>query len=38
MKPYESVNYMMEDNLLTNDEIMIRDTVRDFVNRLSSIM
>lgn len=32
MKPYESLNYMHEDNLLTSDEIMIRDTVREFVS------
>lgn len=32
MKAYESLNYMEEDSLLTNDEIMIRDTVRDFVS------
>jgi glutaryl-CoA dehydrogenase len=32
MKAYESLNYMEEDNLLTSDEIMIRDTVRDFVS------
>src|SRR3954467_6140743 len=31
MKPYESLNYMDEDNLLTSDEIMIRNTVREFV-------
>jgi glutaryl-CoA dehydrogenase len=28
---YESLNYMEEDGLLTSDEIMIRNTVRDFV-------
>src|SRR3954467_9291013 len=32
MKPYESLNYMDEDNLLTSDEIMIRNTVREFVD------
>jgi len=32
MKAYESLNYMEEDSLLTSDEIMIRDTVRDFVS------
>lgn len=32
MKAYESLNYMLEDNLLTDDEIMIRNTVRDFVS------
>jgi len=32
MKAYESLNYMEEDNLLTRDEIMIRDTVREFVS------
>ena len=33
MKPYESLNYMQEDDLLTSDEIMIRDTVREFVSK-----
>lgn len=33
MKPYESLNYMEEDNLLTSDEIMMRDSVRDFVDK-----
>ena len=32
MKAYESLNYMEEDGLFTNDEIMIRDTVREFVS------
>ena len=32
MKPYESLNYLQEDNLLTSEEIMIRDTVREFVS------
>jgi glutaryl-CoA dehydrogenase len=32
MKAYESLNYMEEDSLLTRDEIMIRDTVREFVS------
>src|SRR4051812_9914894 len=32
MKAYESLNYMNEDSLLTSDEIMIRDTVREFVS------
>jgi glutaryl-CoA dehydrogenase len=32
MKSYESLNYMGEDNLLTGEEIMIRDTVREFVS------
>lgn len=31
MAAYESLNYMEEDNLLTSEEIEIRDTVRDFV-------
>lgn len=31
MAAYESTNYMGEDSLLTNEEIMIRDSVRDFV-------
>ena len=30
---YESLNYLEEDNLLTNDEIMIRDSVRDLVDK-----
>lgn len=33
MANYESLNYMDEDSLLTDDEIMIRNTVRDFVTR-----
>ncbi len=33
MTPYESLNYMDEDSLLTSEEIMIRDTVREFVDR-----
>lgn len=32
MKPYESLNYMDEDSLLTNEEIMIRDSVRELVD------
>ncbi len=31
MASYESLNYMQEDALLTSDEIMVRDSVRDFV-------
>ncbi len=31
--PYESLNYMSEDDLLTSEEIMMRDTVRDFVEK-----
>ena len=30
---YDSLNYMNTDNLLTDEEIMIRDTVRDFVTK-----
>jgi len=30
---YESLNYMNSDNLLTSEEIMIRDSVRDFVTK-----
>jgi glutaryl-CoA dehydrogenase len=30
---YESLNYMEEDGLFTSEEIMIRDTVRDFVEQ-----
>ena len=30
---YESLNYLEEDALLTSEEIMIRDTVRDFVDK-----
>src|ERR1700722_3210361 len=33
MAPYESLNYLEEDVLLTSEEIMIRDTVRDFVDK-----
>lgn len=33
MASYESLNYMMEDGLLTSEELMIRDTVRDFVDK-----
>jgi len=33
MQPYESLNYMDEDNLLTSEELMIRDSVRDFVDQ-----
>jgi glutaryl-CoA dehydrogenase len=29
---YESLNYMEEDSLLTSEELMIRDSVRDFVD------
>lgn len=32
MASYESLNYMEEDALLTSEEIMIRDTVRGFVD------
>jgi glutaryl-CoA dehydrogenase len=32
MKPYESLNYMDEDSLLTDEERMIRDSVREFVS------
>lgn len=32
MQAYESLNYMEEDSLLTNDEIMVRDSVREFVS------
>lgn len=32
MKAYESLNYMDEDSLLTDEERMIRDSVRDFVS------
>jgi glutaryl-CoA dehydrogenase len=31
MAAYESLNYMGEDSLLTSEEIMIRDSVREFV-------
>lgn len=31
MAGYESLNYMLEDGLLTSEELMIRDTVRTFV-------
>lgn len=30
---YESLNYLEEDALLSSEEIMIRDTVRDFVDK-----
>ena len=33
MQAYESLNYMNEDDLLTSDEIMMRDSVRDFVSK-----
>ncbi len=33
MKAYESLNYLQEDGLLTSDEIMIRDSVRDLVDK-----
>src|SRR4051794_1142913 len=32
MKAYESLNYMDEDSLLTDEERMIRDSVREFVS------
>src|SRR6185312_6457164 len=31
MASYESLNYLEEDNLLNDDEIMIRNSVREFV-------
>lgn len=31
MASYESLNYMLEDGLFTSEELMIRDSVRDFV-------
>lgn len=31
MASYESLNYMEEDALFTEDELMVRKTVRDFV-------
>lgn len=31
MAGYESLNYLEEDSLLTSDELMVRDSVRDFV-------
>ncbi len=33
MSQYESLNYMNFDSLLSEDEIMVRQTVRDFVNK-----
>ena len=33
MATYESLNYMDFDNLLTEEELMIRSTVRDFVDK-----
>jgi len=33
MQAYESLNYLQEDNLLTEEEIMVRDSVRDFVDK-----
>jgi glutaryl-CoA dehydrogenase len=33
MQAYESLNYMEEDSLLTSDELMIRDSVRDLVDK-----
>ncbi len=33
MAVYESLNYMEEDSLFAEDEIMIRNTVRDFVTK-----
>lgn len=33
MLPYESLNYLEEDGLFTSDELMMRDSVRDFVDR-----
>ena len=32
MAKYESLNYMDSDSLFTSEELMIRDTVRDFVS------
>lgn len=32
MKPYESLNFLEEDGLLTSDEIAVRDSVREFVS------
>lgn len=32
MQPYESLNYMDEDSLFTSEELMIRDSVREFVS------
>jgi len=32
MATYESLNYMNEDSLLTQDELMVRDSVREFVD------
>ncbi len=32
MQPYESLNYMEEDGLFTSEELMIRDSVREFVS------
>lgn len=32
MAAYESLNYMDEDSLLTSEELMIRDSVREFVD------
>jgi glutaryl-CoA dehydrogenase len=32
MKPYESLNYMEEDGLFSSEELMIRDSVRKFVD------
>ncbi len=32
MQNYESLNYMEEDGLFTSEELMIRDSVRDFVS------
>ena len=31
MAAYESLNYMNSDSLLTEDELMVRQSVRDFV-------
>lgn len=33
MATYESLNYLEEDNLLNDDEIMIRNSVREFVEK-----
>lgn len=33
MAAYEALNYMEEDSLLTSEEIMIRDSVRDLVDK-----
>ena len=33
MAAYEHLNYMNEDSLLTDDELMVRQTIRDFVTK-----